>query len=343
MAVIVLSDAGCGTSVKNTEYTNTGDVHDCKYWNLQTVLQCTINPGGKLPCLVMTSHCHFDHILGIGVLPPTDSDPRHGDVSERQGPPTTVLSSAFDKDYIHPWEHLCCHSLVKAFDAVCPYYSIGIWAEDNDHVVYSPDGTHRPIPTGIIVMQTPGHTPDSLAWYDADSHFLSVGDSFYEVSSHDTLHNKWGAEPRGPIMFEEKSDLAAWWKSLDKVLQFTRRKNAELADQHAGPGPTPRVCISASHVTTCSPDAEPFLLSIKAFMSRVLRAEVPEEKIEAGWLPFNDLRGWDDGAEAGQTKDFEWIVWAPNRIIEEGRHRIPKAEWSSSDLPVIANILLDNL
>lgn len=299
-----------------------------EYWNLRTVLQSTINPGGRLPYLVMTSHCHFDHILGIGVLPPTDSDPRHGDVSQRRGPPTTVLSSAFDPDYIHPWEHLCCHSLVKAFDAVCPYYTIGMWAQDNEEVVYSPPDAPTPIPTRIIILQTPGHTPDSLAWYDADSHFLSVGDSFYEVSSHDTLSSKWGGEPRGPIMFEEKSDLASWWRSLHKLLEFTRKKNAELADQCNGPGPAPRVAISASHVTTCYPDAEPFLLSIKNFMSRILRAEVPEEAIEADWLPFKDLRGWDDGPESRKPKDFEWVVWAPNRIIEEGRQRIPQEEWS---------------
>lgn len=41
-------------------------------------------------------------------------------------------------------------------------------------------------PTGIVILHTPGHTPESLACYDTESHLLSRGDSFYETSSQDT-------------------------------------------------------------------------------------------------------------------------------------------------------------
>ena len=33
---------------------------------------------------------------------------------------------------------------------------------------------------GITILQTPGHTPDELAWYDHEEMHLSVGDSFYQ-------------------------------------------------------------------------------------------------------------------------------------------------------------------
>ena len=40
----------------------------------------------------------------------------------------------------------------------------------------------RPFQTdlGVSVIHTPGHTPDSLAWYDHFEMHLYVGDSFYE-------------------------------------------------------------------------------------------------------------------------------------------------------------------
>ncbi|KAF7557739.1 hypothetical protein G7Z17_g475 [Cylindrodendrum hubeiense] len=325
--VIVLSDAGCATNVKNPYYGTPGNSDMPEKWNLNTVLKYTINPGGQLPYLVITSHCHFDHILGIGLLPPTDSNPKRGDVSERQGPPTTVLSSAFDPDFINPWDHLCMHSMAKTFKAVCPYYTIGVLAEDSQHILYNSPSVSRPISTGIIVLQTPGHTPDSLSWYDTASHLLSVGDSFYEVSSPDTRTSKWGADIRSPIIFETHSDLALWWKSVDRVLQFVREQNGQLIRQYTGAQQAPRVAIGAGHVTALSPDAESFILSIRAFMSRILRDEVPTEKIDVDWLASLDLWGWDDGERAA-TIEYEWIVWSPKRIIEEGRQTIPRIEWS---------------
>lgn len=326
-AVIVLSDTGCATTAKNPNYGSTSKPDEPESWNLNTVLRHTINPGGRLPYLVMTTHCHFDHILGIGVLPPTDSDPRHGNISQRQGPPTTVLSSAYDPDYINPWEHLCRHSFCKVFDSECPFYNISMWAKDLEDVVYTSQSGIQ-IPTGITILHTPGHTRDSLSWYDAASHLLSVGDSFYETTSQDTLNSKWGGEIRGPILFEARSDLTLWWTSLARLIAFTKKKNAALAREHTGPQPPPRVAISAAHVTTLSPDAEAYLLSIRAFMSRILRDEVPNGKIDQDWLPLPDLWGWDDGEQAGKSKPYEWIVWAPKKVIEQGRGAIPREEMS---------------
>jgi hypothetical protein len=40
--------------------------------------------------------------------------------------------------------------------------------------------------------------------------------------------------------------------------------------------------------------------------------------LNSGILPFKDVMVYDDGPEVASSKDFEWIVWVPKRIIEEG-------------------------
>ncbi|KAJ6028847.1 hypothetical protein N7540_004423 [Penicillium herquei] len=318
-SVIVLSDAGCATSIKNPDFDYSKDPKTPEYWNIYTALKQTINPDGQFPYLVITTHCHFDHILGIGLLPPTDADSKHLNIDQPKGPLTTVLSSAHSADHISSWKHICRHSLAKSFqvDVECPYYSIGMWAEDYQDVIYSPNSSIR-IPTGITIIHTPGHTPDSLTWYDRDSRLICVGDSFYEASSKDMQECVVEKDSRAPILFEERSDLPTWWRSLEKLIEFVRGENARLASQHTEPGTPPRLAISASHVTTTSPDAEPFLLSIKEFMARILRGEVPTTPLDSGRLPFKDVMVYDDGPDVSSSKDFEWIVWAPKRIIEEG-------------------------
>lgn len=116
---------------KNTEHGASDDPKAPAYWNIYTVLKHTINPGGRLPYLVIATHCHFDHILGIGLLPPTDSGPQHQNVDQRTGPITAVLSSAHNKSHISPWKQVYCHSPSKKFNTECLYYTIGIWAQDH--------------------------------------------------------------------------------------------------------------------------------------------------------------------------------------------------------------------
>lgn len=219
---------------------------------------------------------------------------------------------------LKPWENICCHSLAKNFGAAgCPYYSIGMWASDYQDVVYSPS-TFVKIPTAITIIHTPGHTPDSLSWYDKDSHLICVGDSFYETSSTDTRECEVEKRMRVPILFEERSHLLTWWRSLEKVLKFVKEENNRLASHPTELGEPPRVAISGSHVTATSPDALPFLLSIQAFMIRILRGEVPSAPLDPARLPFKNVMAYDDGPEAASSKDFEWIVWAPKRIIDVG-------------------------
>ncbi len=221
LEVIVLSDTGCGTEVSNTSRFMLPPAHDGRSasepeaWNLRTFLEYTINPGGKTPYLVMTTHCHYDHIMGIGMLPSAS---------------TTVLSSSHAKAFISPYSRLQKHSLCGTISLQAPKYEVGIWAEDMSSVVFYPttSSSGSSIPTPYTILHTPGHTPDSLSWYDADLRLLCVGDSFYVKQSSATRDAKWGHEPPMPVMFDVESDLKEWWASLRKILKFVREKNAEV-------------------------------------------------------------------------------------------------------------------
>ncbi|OAL39888.1 hypothetical protein AYO20_00800 [Fonsecaea nubica] len=260
--VIVLSDTGCGTEVPNSrpQPSPPTQLHDeqrqCKIrtepavWNIRTFLEYTINPGGRIPYLVMTTHCHYDHIMGIGRLPPTstatdyeNSKDHVSDVclsDESARPRTTVLSSSYGKSFITPYSNLQDHSLCDKLGLQAPRYDVGIWAADLSHVIFthptisssSPAKVSpRPLPvsitTPLTILHTPGHTPDSLSWYDSDLRLLCVGDSFYVKETAVTQDAKWGPEPPMPVIFDLESDLGQWWWSLKKVLGFVRVRNAE--------------------------------------------------------------------------------------------------------------------
>ncbi len=324
--VIVLSDTGCATEVKNPDYHSVVTPRAPEYWNLRTVLEMTINPGGRFPYLVMTTHCHYDHIMGIGKL-------------IEGGANVTVLSSAYDRSFIDPWEHLRDHSLAPALHLKAPHYTIGLWAHDEQHIKYSVSDSGTNMDTGFITLQTPGHTPDSLSWYDTSCRLICVGDSIYETTSRDTKTSKWGPEPRIPIIFVEYSNLGMWWKSLAKVLHFVRTRNAEIEHPLELGRHSQRVSICAGHATTTSPDAEAYLLSIRAFVSRILRDEVPKKSLPDSPSGSKDVWYWDDelqsgeepgSKEEGEKAAYNWAVQSPKRIIDEGRAQIPREEWSSS-------------
>ncbi|KEF56813.1 uncharacterized protein A1O9_07003 [Exophiala aquamarina CBS 119918] len=224
----------------------------------------------------MTTHCHYDHILGISKLPPTAAAaagiqrapiPIYSrNYCERKKapppplpppplpppplpppPPTTVLTSSRGKAFVTPYSNLQKHSLAGTLGLCAPKYDVGIWAEDYSQVVYdrspsptipqpdsqipSPLAMTIQIRTPYTILHTPGHTPDSLSWYDAENRVLCVGDSFYLKETPFSNGAPWGPEPPMPTMFDKESDLADWWRSLHKVLDFVVIKNWELGKE----------------------------------------------------------------------------------------------------------------
>lgn len=329
--LIVLCDTGCGTNVRLRDYLNNDNPPED--WNIGIFLEATINPKNRLPYLIITSHCHYDHILGIKNLDLTRS---------------IVLSSAYDKSYLTPRSRLAKHSLCDELGITVPEYEVGIWADDLQDVIVDrrlPRST-QPIYTGITILQTPGHTPDSLTWYDntfSPPHIF-VGDSLYERQSEDTKRAKWGRESPMPTIFTSGSNLADWSSSMDKMIAFVKERNKELklttseaedpdwmlVSQSPGQAyKNMNVMLSAAHVTV-SVDAEECLFDMREFMSRILRDEVPHRLVEH--KNDSDIWLWDDTLDADATHKFEtwqeaakfgrFSVRAPLSLIEKERNRL---------------------
>jgi glyoxylase-like metal-dependent hydrolase (beta-lactamase superfamily II) len=225
-AVIVLSDTGCATSTIGSSRKEPAE------WDIGTFLEYTINPGNRLPYLVVTTHCHFDHIIGISKLPPT-ADLLTALDKHALTLPTTVLSSSYDKSFLTPYKNLNEHSLSPSIGLCAPHYKIGIWADDLQAITFTHPLTGALIQTDLTILHTPGHTPDSLAWYDNIERLINVGDSIYDRTSHDAENAPWGKEPPMQIMFDLASNLLDWWNSVKKVIAFVKARNEEV--EHVSP------------------------------------------------------------------------------------------------------------
>lgn len=335
-SLIVLCDTGCGTNIELRDPHSRIGAH--KKWNIGSFLEATINPQNRLPYLIITSHCHFDHILGIKNLNLSSS---------------TVLSSSYDRSFITPRSHLAEHSICNDIGVAPPKYDIGIWAKDLEKVVMTLPRSSQTIATGITILQTPGHTPDSLTWYDSklSPPHIFVGDSLYERQSKDTKCAKWGREPPMPTIFNVDSNLGDWQRSMNKVIKFVQERNAELkvtasesdkddwilvSQAPANGSPVPRVMLGAAHVTV-SVDAEDCLLAMESFMHRILHNEVPhcrveDEKGHEVWL-WDDLLDADIVEESGtgqkQHNFGRFSVRAPLFVIEKGRSDMEEIFWGA--------------
>ena len=454
--VIVLSDTGCGTETLNTKLQRCdadglNEIYSTppggpRRWNLRTFLEYTINPGGRAPYVVITTHCHYDHILGIGKLmmiptPPARArirfSPKTRHMSQEElsrVTSTTVLASSHDKSFVTPYANLQRHSLSSSVGVHAPRYAI-TWAEDLSEVQWhwtskdSAAPVSISIPSRITVLHTPGHTPDSMSWYDADLALLCVGDSFYLKQTDETRNAPWGPEPPMPTMFDVESDLADLWRSMHRLLEFVRARNEELecererneierlsergmllkqpnarhdrtwpwksapcqsqtgfdnpnphpqpdeqgrlpeaVFQHArntatehdvdddgdwilvdlvdlveqgtssrsASSPPPRVRLAAAH-TTVTLDAEAAILSFREFIVRILRDEVPKQRVKDG---YRGEERWffDFALQEGQEPESDiqndhlrylhsYSVLAPLQVIELGRRKIPREAW----------------
>jgi len=374
-ALIILSDTGCGTNLNPRPnfstvirpepiLSGTYKPRPDHNYNLANFLRATINPNGEIPYLVVTTHCHYDHILGLNYLPSTTSGM------------TTVLSSSHKKSFIVPRSNLAEHSLCEAMGVKTPKYDVGIWAHDLEHIVYAyPNPLHRSenleIDTGITILHTPGHTPDSLTWYDRDERYIVVGDSFYERQSPDT---KEASEPPMPTIFDIESDLLDWWDSLKKVISFVEERNKEVDEtaddriEEAGSDEDEWVWITAAdspsdssgttepmpRTITIDPRAEKTPVQVgpeqvsKKRRVRLGAAHVTADvDAEDCLLAMQDfmrrvLRNEIPSCSLGQERGEETCLWdealghgdgngrfsvkAPWRIVEEGRKAIPKSE-----------------
>lgn len=173
------------------------------------------------------------------------------------------------------------------------------------------DGDDGTIDLNMTILHTPGHTPDSLSWYDSTEEALYIGDTFYELGDADV-----------PIIFPKEGEWDAYMQTLHKLLDFIRTTNAAIAisttshqELHGeNDGWTllpPRIKLSAGHTTT-GVDAEEIIEAVITFFENVIAGEVPV-------VQTREVRGEivDMWREKGEGVRF--AVRAPRRLCEEVR------------------------
>jgi glyoxylase-like metal-dependent hydrolase (beta-lactamase superfamily II) len=302
--VIIINDTGVGTNVPRNAPDQDGNIAD--------FIRRHFNPDGDIPYLVMLSHCHYDHILGLEQLLQSSAHEMIATTSSRRHQDVTILSSSRAQSFATPYKVLMEHSLCNSEDLLAPVYQTSIRARDGEQIVYKHLLAKLELP--ILTLHTPGHTPDSLSWYDSEERMLYVGDSFYAQESSDTRDAPWGPESPAPILFPNEGSIVDWWRSLEKLVALVDAKNQEKGK---------RVKLAAGHVTTDA-DAEEFLRNVKQFMAKVLRKEADFEEVPS--KRGERFGTWTSKSTEGAFHRFS--LGAPLRIVEEGRESVPETEWA---------------
>lgn len=295
--VIVISDTGCNSPRLSTLKVTFLRQYIEQYPILSNNKRHPLNPGGKKPYVIIFSHCHYDHILGI---------------EQFEGPNTTIIASGNSKSFIE--KDLDIHSLCKYVDTPTPLYKINHWARNLEYFSWNDKSTNRDVPLRIQFFQVPGHTPDSLSWYDIDEHHLYVGDTFYSRKpSYLVPPGSKGA----PIIFPSEGDLATYLSSLALLSDFVVRQNQIFRQDHhkftVDSTVATRVLVSSGHLTVAE-DAEKMLFDVTSFFMRIIGNSIPvvESIVKRGEI--FDL--WED-----PDRD-NFSVMAPRRLVEEARRRI---------------------
>lgn len=251
-----------------------------------------LNLEGRKPYIIICSHCHFDHILGISQF--LDNEP-------------VIVSSSFDKSFL--LEDFSEHSLCKIVGVPTPMYEISHWAKHLEY--FSPAGK----PLRIQFLHVPGHTPDSLAWYDLDEHHLYVGDTFYEQTRQKSI-------PGIPVFSSEVYGLPAtqaaivfpdsggnwiqYMSSLELLLSFVVFKNSELKSLDD----IKRVKVGCGHITYDA-DAETMIAEVQALFKRIIFDEVPVTRSETRQGVLFDY--WLE------NEDSRYSVFAPRRLASDAK------------------------
>ena len=167
------------------------------------------------------------------------------------------------------------------------------------------ESVDKPIDLGIIILHTPGHTPDELAWYDREERYLYVGDTFYEEG-----------EDGMSIFWPPEGNMIEWAFSISKlhtlVVAENSRASSEDQDTEEGWVEVPgRVKVGAGHQTFAA-DAESILIKLQDFWQRALRGDVPVIKKE--YYHEDAYYTWreEDGRSNMSFK-------APARLMDEAR------------------------
>lgn len=164
---------------------------------------------------------------------------------------------------------------------------------------------------GLSIIHTPGHTPDSVAWYDNYEMHLSCGDSFYEE----------GVDGM-PITFPKEGNLIEWVFSMQKLAVFVRSENAraereaeELSGDEGWLEVAKRVVVSCAH-STSKIDGGEILAALEKFAARVFGGEVPI--VKEGMYFGEQFCRWRDPDDS-KDDGYKMSLQAPMRLMTEAR------------------------
>jgi len=140
----------------------------------------------------------------------------------------------------------------------------------NEESLYWPlEADQNGVNLGLTVLQTPGHTPDSLTVYDREERQLFTGDTFYY--RHCTLPG--GIEFRQAIEFCQASSFGHFLSTLKRLKVFVR--NEEDTELECVERPR-KLRISCAHTTAAIP-AMKLLDDVQEYVSRMIAGgSIPE-------------------------------------------------------------------
>ncbi|KAJ7494681.1 beta-lactamase-like protein [Mycena galericulata] len=179
---ILIIDTGCG----GTTVDPTIEITSLRQFIEEVRLDCNdgaaLNEGKHMEYVVVISHCHYDHILGV----------------EQFHDKSRILASSHSPSFISE-SNLPTNSLCEILGIKTPAYTPT--QVPHRHTVCS----KTLVPFGVTILHTPGHTPDELAVYDAAEKMLYVGDSLYEEET---------------IIFPKEGSIIDWMSSIEYLIAF---------------------------------------------------------------------------------------------------------------------------
>ncbi|KAF7953739.1 uncharacterized protein EAE97_001138 [Botrytis byssoidea] len=299
---VIITDTGCNSprdrTIKLTSLRKFIEEYPILSFNNQS-----LNPNGEKRYIIICTHCHYDHILGLPEFLSTNP---------------TIVASENGKSFI--LEDLPTSSLCQYMNVSTPNYKVSHWARQLEY--FSMHNTHF----RIQFIQIPGHTPDSLAWYDIEEQYLFVGDTLYTRHRYPVIFELPDEADQNPslpstqaaIIFpEEGGNWIQYMTSLDLLSSFAKHRNSELSRLHeSSETAAPRVRLACGHLTYAV-DAEEMILEVQALFWRIISGKVTVKRTNVKRGVIHDY--WLENDES------KYGVMAPRHLAEEARlHFQPK-------------------